>query len=114
MFVEHSYTHKKPHSHDHDHGEFLELKMWVGVDKNAQGDSFENWSYDDRLPANFLTRIKKGVSSALLNHKFPSLKVVLIEYRWLEVDSPEWLFEAVAKACVQEALQELATKLPQN
>ena len=108
MFVEHSYEHKKPPAHARDPGEFLELKIWVGTDDSAKGDSFESWSYDNRLPVNYLNRIEKSVASALINHTFPPLKVVLVDYRWLDVCSPEWLFEVAAKACVEGALQELA------
>ncbi|MEO9826908.1 MAG: hypothetical protein ABJF50_21110 [Paracoccaceae bacterium] len=108
MFVEHTYTHKKPPDPGLHNGEFLMLKMWIGTDENTQGDSFECRSYDNRLPKKLINRIREGVSSALQNHKFPSLKVVVIEYRWMEPNSPEWLFEVAAKACVQEALQKLA------
>ena len=108
MFVEHTYTRSKPPDPGQNNGECLVLKMWIGVEENTERDSFECWSYDDRLPVNLLNRIQEGVYLALRNHKFPALKVVLIEYRWSDVHSPEWLFEVAAKACVQEALQELA------
>ena len=107
MFVEHTYTHKNSPNPGCDNGEFLELKMWIGTDRDSKGISFENWAYDDRLPENLLSRIEKGARSALHNHKFPSLKVVLIEYRWLETSSPEWLFEVAAETCVLEAIQKL-------
>ncbi|KPA22071.1 hypothetical protein shim_19580 [Shimia sp. SK013] len=58
MLVEHTYSHKKQTRQGA--GEFIELKMLVGVDDPAVSDRFENWSTDGRLPQDQLNQIKKA------------------------------------------------------
>ncbi|MEM7599109.1 MAG: hypothetical protein AAF382_15555 [Pseudomonadota bacterium] len=107
MFVENSYLHRKQFA---DHGEYLELEIWVGLGAKSDGHSFEDWSGFHGFPRQLLARLEKGVFFALNENKFSNLKVALVECRWLDVDSPEWLFEEVATVCVREALQKLEVK----
>ncbi|MGR3636200.1 MAG: hypothetical protein ACU0BK_09770 [Shimia sp.] len=104
MLVEHTYSHKKQTRQGA--GEFIELTMLVGVDDAAVPDRFENWSTDRRLRQDLLKLIEKGALAAVQTRglKGHSIVVALIDYRWLEADTPDWLFKQGAKACVEEAL----------
>lgn len=109
MFVERTFRHKKRTGPGE--GEFIELTFRIVVDEAPKSDTFEIWSTDHRLFKDQIELMKQGALSAISGHELGSLKVALIEHRWSDVDTPDWLFEYGAKTCVGEALQELQVRI---
>ena len=91
-------------------GKFAEIYVKIGpTDDDIKGLQFENKIKGGNVPKEFIPSVEKGFKSALLNgvlagYQMDSLKVVLYDGSYHEVDSDQLAFETVARMAFKNAL----------
>lgn len=113
MFIEHTHLHMQVVE---GHGEFLLIKLLIAGAKEQTGLCLENLSDIPwvTLELKRWESMRRGVFSVLKEKGIKDAEIGILEVRWLDVDSPEWLFEDVSKACVQWALADPETKFTES
>jgi hypothetical protein len=106
MFFTHTHRHECKVGNNQ---EFLELSLTGGPGLEGQGLLFVNDDY--RMGSHpdhkrLLMRIKFGVLDELQRAGFTSFLVNISTCRYLDIASPEWLFEVVARRCVVNGLND--------
>jgi len=104
MLAQHTHLHMK---FDADkRGEFLFLTLLVSTDGTVNEIDFDEafLSRSSTCDEEQLLEIRQGAAEALQSAGHMGAKVVILEVRFLDVGSPNWLFKQVAKVCVENAL----------
>jgi elongation factor G len=91
-------------------GKFAEINVKIGpADDDIKGLQFENKIKGGNIPREFIPSVEKGFKDAMLNgvlagYPMDSLKVVLYDGSYHEVDSDQLAFETVARMAFKNAL----------
>ncbi len=91
-------------------GKFAEISVKIGPsDDDIKGLQFENKIKGGNIPKDFIPSVEKGFKDAMLNgilagYPMDSLKVVLYDGSYHEVDSDQLSFETVARMAFKNAL----------
>jgi elongation factor G len=91
-------------------GKFAEIYVKIGpTDDDIKGLQFENKIKGGNIPKEFIPSVEKGFRDAMLNgvlagYPMDSLKVVLYDGSYHEVDSDQLAFETVARMAFKNAL----------
>ena len=91
-------------------GKFAEIYVKIGpTDDEIKGLQFENKIKGGNIPKEFIPSVEKGFRDAMLNgvlagYPMDSLKVVLYDGSYHEVDSDQLAFETVARMAFKNAL----------
>jgi elongation factor G len=106
--IREEYTHKALKG---GHGEYARVILEISPDERGTGCWFENHATNEKISEQFISGIKEGVRSVLLNGTsdqavgFTDIKVSLIECEFHHEDSQKLHFEIAARAALRQAIE---------
>ena len=110
MFFEHSHLHKRQFQNS---VEYLEMSLTGGIGLEGQGLIFVNDDHrmtSDEFHQRFIMRARFGAFDELQRRGIKDFVIYVPTCRYLDIASPEWLFEVVARRCVINGLDNPETE----
>ncbi|MFN3209727.1 MAG: hypothetical protein ACE369_12165 [Roseovarius sp.] len=113
MFIEHTHLHVQQIDGE---GEFLLLQLLLAGAEDNCGLRLENLTETpwETLEKERWESMERGAFGVLREKGLQNAVIAVLAVRFLDVDSPPWLFEDVTRSCIRSALADPDTKFTES